>query len=105
MKKIFTKGVYLIGLFVLLVSALPSWAQQVFTKANVETGRLYTALAKDVSGNIYVTRLSTDVPNTYEVVKYTGGAGTPVRIYSGLTHQTSNFPWGLAVSPVNNDVY
>ncbi len=39
---------------------------------------------------------------TYEVEKYTNGTGTPTVIYTGLTHEVSDFPWGLAVTSTGN---
>src|SRR6185312_8114321 len=102
MKKLVTKGLYIIpAIFLFAGITSPALAQ--FSRTNLETGRLYTALAKDGSNNLYVTRVKSNTGGaTYEVVKYTNGAGTPVAIRSGLTHETGDYPWGLAVTSTGN---
>ncbi len=107
MKKIFTRCSYVAALLVLFLgTALQLHAQAQFSRTNLETGGLYTALAKDTAGNIYVTRVQSGTGGaTYEVVKYGKGAGTPVSIYSPLTHETSDYPWGLVVSKNGNTIY
>jgi gliding motility-associated-like protein len=88
-------------LILILGITLPAFAQ--FSRTNLETGGLYTALAKDGNNNLYVTRVQ---PGTfgarYEVEKYTNGSGTPAVIYTGLTHAIGNYPWGLAVTSTGN---
>ncbi|MBB3058764.1 cadherin-like beta sandwich domain-containing protein, partial [Mucilaginibacter gotjawali] len=102
MKKLFTKGFYVLpAIIFFLCAALSAKAQ--YSGTNLETGGLYTALAKDGSNNLYVTRVTSGTGGAlYEVDKYTGGTGTPVSIYSGLTHETGDYPWGLAVTSTGN---
>ncbi|MDQ0639576.1 gliding motility-associated-like protein [Pedobacter sp. W3I1] len=100
MKRFFTKVAFTVTVIVLFLALAPASAQ--YTKTQLHTGGLYTALAKDASGNVYVTKASG--PGVYHVAKYTGGTGSPTIIYSGLTSQPQELPWGLAVAP-NGDVY
>jgi gliding motility-associated-like protein len=106
MKKIFTKGFYLVSVIILLIGATLSvhaGPAPGFSNTTVETGGLYTALAKDASGNIYVTRVTAGTSGaTYEVDKYTNGTGSPVAIITGLTHQIGDYPFGLAVDSHGN---
>ena len=98
MKKISTKGYYLL-LMIFLSPGLPFAASAQYSGVNVETGGLYTAMAKDASNNLYVTRVKPGTSGaTYEVEKYTNGSGTPVVIRANLTHEAADFPWGLAVT-------
>jgi len=109
MKKIFTKGFYIVSVIILFVGAvLPARAQ--LTSTNLETGLFYTALAKDASNNIYVIQVEPGTSGTQgELVKYTNGAGTGTVIYSGF-HEGDNTgpggdsPWGLVVNSTG-DVY
>ena len=100
MKRFFTKVAFTVSVIVLFLALAPAFAQ--YTKTQLHAGGLYTALAKDASGNVYVTKASG--PGIYHVVKYTNGTGSPTTIYSGLTSQAQEYPWGLAVAP-NGDVY
>ena len=100
MKRFFTKVAFTVSVIVLFLALVPASAQ--YTKTQLHAGGLYTALTKDASGNIYVTKASG--PGVYHVVKYTNGTGSPTTIYSGLTSQVQEYPWGLAVAP-NGDVY
>ncbi len=102
MKKLVTRGFYVLpAVIFFLCAALSAKAQ--YSGTNLETGGLYTALAKDASNNLYVTRVTSGTGGAlYEVDKYTGGTGTPVSIYSGLTHETGDYPWGLAVTSSGN---
>ncbi|SDP30076.1 gliding motility-associated C-terminal domain-containing protein [Mucilaginibacter sp. OK268] len=104
MKKLFKKGLYTVAvIFFFLGNTFPAFAS--LTGTNLETGGLYTALAKDNNNNLYVTRVKAGTGGaTYEVVKYTNSTGTPVSIYSGLTHELGDYPWGLAVTSTG-DVY
>ncbi|WP_419788738.1 MBG domain-containing protein [Mucilaginibacter sp. X4EP1] len=104
MKKFFTKGFYVIATIILFIgAALPVRAQ--LTGTDLETGGLYTALAKDASNNIYVTRIQPGTSGAnYEIEKYTNGTGTPAVIYTGLTHEISDYPWGLVVTSTG-DIY
>ncbi len=82
-------------------AALPAHAQ--FSGVPIESGGLYTALTRDLNNNLYVTRVTPGTSGaTYEVEKYTNGAGTPAVIYTGLTHETGDYPWGLAVTSTGN---
>ncbi len=78
---------------------LPLAASAQYSGVNLETGGLYTAMAKDAANNLYVTRVKPGTSGaTYEVEKYTNGSGTPVVIRANLTHEAEDFPWGLAVT-------
>jgi len=108
MKKFFTKsGIVLSAILFFLSLAIPALAQ--YNETTLEQNGLYSALAKDAANNIYVTRVKSGTNGqTYEVVKYTNPltnpGATPVVVYTGLTHGTQEFPWGLAVAS-NGDVY
>ena len=109
MSKIFTKVFYAFAVVTFFIaSALPAGAQGYFINTVVETGGLYSALAKDAGNNIYVIRVTAGSSGTSgEVVKYTGT--TPTVIYTGLhegddTGPGGDLPWGLAVAS-NGDVY
>ncbi|KQN34274.1 hypothetical protein ASE92_11725 [Pedobacter sp. Leaf41] len=108
MKKFFTKsGIVLSAILFFLSLAFPALAQ--YNETTLEQNGLYSALAKDAANNIYVTRVKSGTNGqTYEVVKYTNPltnpGATPVVVYTGLTHGTQEFPWGLAVAS-NGDVY
>ena len=102
MKKLVTKSFYIVLAIILFTGSLmPARAQ--FTSTKLESGGLYTAAAKDVNGNLYVTRVKPGTAGaTYEVAKYTNGTGTPVVIYANLTHEEGDYPWGLAVTSTGN---
>ncbi|MEO6977672.1 MAG: cadherin-like beta sandwich domain-containing protein, partial [Mucilaginibacter sp.] len=109
MNKIFTKAFYAVAVIAFFLTvALPASAQIPFNNTTVETGGLYSALAKDASNNIYVIRVTYGSGGTSgEVVKYTGATATV--IYTGLhegddTGPGGDLPWGLAVTS-NGDVY
>jgi len=109
MNKIFTKAFYTVAVIIFfLTTALSAGAQMLFSNTTVETGGLYSALAKDASNNIYVIRVTYGSGGTSgEVVKYTGGTATV--IYSGLhegndTGPGGDLPWGLTVTSTG-DVY
>ncbi|MDN3583363.1 MBG domain-containing protein [Mucilaginibacter flavus] len=104
MKKTLKKGLYIaVVIFLFLGAAFPAFAS--LTGTNLESGGLYTALAKDANNNLYVTRVQAGTGGaTYEVVKYINGTGAPVSIYNGLTHELGDYPWGLAVTSTG-DVY
>jgi len=102
MKKFTTNGYRLLLIIIIFLSAARA-AQAQYIGANFETGGLYTALAKDAANNLYITRVKPETSGaTYEVEKYTNGKGTPAVIYSGLTHEAEDFPWGLAVTSTGN---
>ncbi len=90
-----------ITLFMLLLTIPVCLLAQTFT--NIESGRFYTAMAKDAANNIYVTRYDQG-SDRYQVVKYINGTGVPQVIYGGLQYQHPDYPWGLAVTG-NGDVY
>ena len=104
MKKLFTKGFYILSVIILFVGvAMPARAQ--YSSTVVENNGLYSAMAKDNANNIYIIKHSS--PTAGEVVKYTGG--TPAVIFTGLsegddTGPGGDLPWGLAVAS-NGDVY
>jgi gliding motility-associated-like protein len=92
-------------LIIVAVTAFLTGKAQVIL-STVETGGVYTATARDAANNVYATKLNSNT-NMYDVVKFTGGTGTPTVIFSGLSHgraiQGDN-PWGLAVNS-NGDVF
>jgi hypothetical protein len=90
-----------IALFMLLLTFPICLLSQTFT--TVESGRYYTAMAKDAANNIYVTRYDAGT-DRYQVVKYINGAGSPQVIYNGLQYGDPDYAWGLAVTS-NGDVY
>jgi len=103
MKKLVTKVFYVLVVITLFLGSAFTASAQYSIGATLETGGLYTALAKDGSNNLYVTRVTAGTSGaTYEVAKYTGGTGTPAVIYSGLTHEITDFPWGLVVDHSGN---
>jgi len=102
MKKLVTKGFYIVGIIILFMGAsLPACAQ--YANTTFETGGLYTAVAKDGNNNLYVTDVQPETGGTrYQVEKFTNGTGTPSVIYKNLTHEIGDFPWGLAVTSTGN---
>jgi len=102
MKKLVTKVIYVLAVITLFLGQAFTASAQ-YAGTSLETGGLYTALAKDGSNNVFVTRVTAGTSGaTYEVAKYTGGTGTPTVIYSGLSHEISDFPWGLVVDHSGN---
>lgn len=103
MKKIYPWSIRLFLLTCIAVlCSLQGIAQ--YTLTQLESGGSYTAVAKDNSNNIYATRLN---PTTqlYDLVRFTGGAGTGTVIYSGLSHGVPpayDFPWGIAVNSIGD---
>ena len=104
MKKLATKGYYiLVVMFLSLGATLTASAQ--FTGTNLETGGLYTAMTRDAARNLYITRVTPGTSGAkYKVEKYANGTGTPTVIYTGLTHEVDDFPWGL-VATSTGDVF
>jgi len=104
MKKSASKGFYIFSVIMLFVgAALPAHAQ--FSGVPIESGGLYTALTRDLNNNLYVTRVTPGTAGaTYEVERYANGTGSPFVFYTGLTHETGDYPWGLAVTG-NGNVY
>ncbi|WP_295794209.1 cadherin-like beta sandwich domain-containing protein [Mucilaginibacter sp.] len=108
MNKILTRVFYAFAVITFFAVVLPADAQVTFSNTAVETGGLYSALAKDASNNVYVIRVTAGSGGTSgEVVKYTGT--TPTIIYTGLhegddTGPGGDLPWGLAVTS-SGDVY
>jgi len=102
MKKLTSKGFYIFSVIILFTwAALPARAQ--FSGVPIESGGLYTALTRDINNNLYVTRVTPGTTGaTYEVEKYINGTGTPAVIYTGLTHELGDYPWGLAVTSTGN---
>ncbi|RFM32144.1 Ig-like domain-containing protein [Chitinophaga silvisoli] len=99
MNSTFTRCIrVLLLIIVAVITFLSGKAQAVLS--TVETGGVYTATARDAANNVYATKLNSTT-NKYDVVKFTGGTGTPTVIYSGLSHGTAiqgDNPWGLAVN-------
>jgi gliding motility-associated-like protein len=75
-----------------------------YTASLVQKGAWYTALSKDNNGNLLVARYN---GSSYELVKWQGGSpAIPTVLANGLADDgTSDYPWGIAVNPVNNDVF
>lgn len=72
-----------------------------YTATPIETGKYYSAVTRDGSNNIYATRYDA-TSNSYEVVKYTNGTGTPAVLASGFQFTSLEFPWGLAVNALGD---
>lgn len=104
MKKFTSKGFYIFSVIILFAwAALPARAQ--FTGVPIESGGLYTALTRDLNNNLYITRVTPGTAGaTYEVERYANGTGSPFVVYTGLTHEIGDYPWGLAVTG-NGNVY
>ncbi|MFI5137553.1 MAG: cadherin-like beta sandwich domain-containing protein, partial [Sphingobacteriales bacterium] len=100
MKTLSKKGFYIVLVIIFFIGkSFTAHAQ--FAATNLETGGLYTALAKDNANNLYVTRVKpASAGATYEVEKYSNGSATV--IYSGLTHEIGDYPWGLTVTSAGN---
>ncbi len=102
MKKLATKGLYIFAPFILFLFVAFNAAAQ-YTSSNLETGGLYTAMAKDGSNNLYVVRVKPGTSGAgYELEKYTNGSGAPSIIYPNLKHEVEDFPWGIAVTSLGN---
>ena len=101
----FTRCIRIFLMVIVAVTAfLTGKAQNVLS--TVETGGVYTATATDGSNNIYAAKRNSST-GFYDVVKFTGGTGTPTVIYSGLSYGTNiqgDNPWGLAVN-TNGDLF
>ncbi|MGO4294464.1 Ig-like domain-containing protein, partial [Chitinophaga sp. RAB17] len=67
-----------------------------YTSSVLETGKFYTAIAKDNLDNIYIAAYNS-ATDKYQVLKYTNGTGTPTAIYQGLSY-ASEYPWSIAVN-------
>ncbi|MGX5817691.1 Ig-like domain-containing protein [Chitinophaga lutea] len=96
MHQFFTKHLPL--LFFIATACLagnPAMAQ--YTTTILETGRSYKAVAVDKNNHLYVVRSN---GASYEVARYSYGAGTPTVIYTGLSGAPGAYAWGIAV---NND--
>lgn len=100
MNDTFTQGISrtLLILFFML-AGFTGFAQ--YTKTSLETGRSYSAMAKDQSGNLYIVR-SNAGGTAYELAKYTNGTGTPTIIYSDLKFDNGVPPIGLAVNSLGD---
>lgn len=100
MNDTFTQGISrtLLILFFML-AGFTGFAQ--YTKTSLETGRSYSAMAKDQSGNLYIVR-SNAGGTAYELAKYTNGTGTPTIIYSNLKFDNGVPPIGLAVNSLGD---
>ncbi|HEY9260208.1 Ig-like domain-containing protein, partial [Chitinophaga sp.] len=68
-----------------------------YSSSVLETGKYYTAIAKDNSNNIFVVAYNS-ATTQYQVLKYTNGTGTPTAIYQGLSFSVSEYPWSIAVN-------
>jgi gliding motility-associated-like protein len=75
-----------------------------YSASLVQKGGWYTALSKDNSGNLLVARYN---GTSYELTRWTGGSPVgPTVLANGLANDgTSDYPWGIAVNPTNNDVF
>jgi len=104
MKNTFTKVISkLLLILCFLFTGYHGFAQ--YTATQLEANGPYTAMAKDLSNNIFEVRYNATNDN-YDVVKYINGnpAITSV-IYSGLAYQTALafvYPWGIAVNSLGD---
>ncbi|SHN12058.1 Ig-like domain-containing protein [Chitinophaga sp. CF418] len=101
MNDTFTRGISRILLILFfMLAGFKGFAQ--YTKTSLETGRsLYSAMAKDQSGNLFVVRANA-AGTAYELVKYTNGTGTPQILYSNLQQDNGVPPIGLAVNSLGD---
>ena len=71
-----------------------------YAVSTISTNQYVTSLAVDASNNLYATQVNS-FPG-YALVRYTGDTGTPTTIYTGLSSDGFDFPYGLAiVNPTN----
>ncbi|SDT23587.1 gliding motility-associated C-terminal domain-containing protein [Mucilaginibacter mallensis] len=71
-----------------------------YAVSTVSTNQYATSLAVDAANNLYASQVNT-YP-AYALVKYTNGTGTPTNIYTGLSSDSYDFPYGIAIiSPTN----
>ncbi|HWV67323.1 hypothetical protein, partial [Chitinophaga sp.] len=96
MKKFYVSFLHIL-LWVLGSMAVSHKAMAQYTSSVLETGKYYTAIAKDNLDNIYVVAYNS-ATTKYQVLKYTNGAGTPTPIYQGLSLTVSEYPWSIAVN-------
>ncbi|RYZ93173.1 MAG: hypothetical protein EOP47_29645, partial [Sphingobacteriaceae bacterium] len=96
------KNFYLKLKLVLLFVVVNITAFAQYTASILETGKLNSAIARDVSGNIYTTRFQ--AADKYEIVKYTNGTGTATVVYQNIVGNGSDLPYGLAIAS-NGDIY
>lgn len=82
-----------------LLCTVQSYAQ--YGATSIETGKYYTAVTRDGNNNIYALRYD-QTSDSYQVVKYTNGTGTPAVLASGFKYGTIQFPWGLAVNSLGD---
>ncbi|SMO60169.1 hypothetical protein SAMN06265219_1061, partial [Gracilimonas mengyeensis] len=65
-----------------------------YGSSTVDQGEYYTGLAANGNGDVFATAYNAGSDN-YEIVKYTGGAGTPSSVVTGLSYSGSSYPTGL----------
>ena len=71
-----------------------------YAVSTVSTNQYTTSLAVDAADNLYATQVNS-FPG-YALAKYTNGTGTPTNIYTGLSSDGFDFPYGIAViNPTN----
>jgi large repetitive protein len=89
----------------LLLTGYSGFAQ--YTATSLETGRYYSAVARDKTNNIYVARLNTTT-DKYEIAKYINGNPASVQVIaSGFPYSggaDDGFPLGIAVNS-HGDVF
>lgn len=68
-----------------------------YSSSVLETGKFYTAIAKDNQNNIYIAAYNSTTTK-YQLLKYTNGTGTPTAIYQGLSFSSTEYPWSIAVN-------
>ncbi|UPK68283.1 Ig-like domain-containing protein [Chitinophaga filiformis] len=101
MNDTFTRGISRILLILFFMLAGHAGFAQ-YTKTSLETGRsLYSAMAKDQSGNLFVVRANA-AGTAYELVKYTNGTGSPTILYSNLQQDNGVPPIGLAINSLGD---
>ena len=71
-----------------------------YAVSTVSSNQYATSLAVDASDNLYASQVIT-YP-AYALVKYTNGTGTPTNIYTSLSSDSYDFPYGIAIiNPTN----
>jgi len=71
-----------------------------YAVSTISTNQYVTSLAVDAANNLYATQVNS-FP-AYALVRYTGDTGTPTTIFTGLSSDGFDFPYGLAiVNPTN----
>ncbi|WP_185957199.1 T9SS type A sorting domain-containing protein [Gracilimonas mengyeensis] len=74
-----------------------------YSISTLDQGDYYVGLAANGIGDLFATAYNAASDN-YEIVKYTGGTGTPTSVITGLTYTGSNYPTGLGSNLALGDI-